>query len=138
MAFARLKDSQESMFHICQPETSEEGCRPESAPGGEDWVAFWEATRATGKKTGNVSEHMLSVVTNGQVRVDGDGFGAAQKKCPVHLRIPCARNEEVIMPGEELVLCRSAADSIEEARGTASVRTGDTPKRRRLSAQGTD
>ena len=126
------------MFYNCQPETSEEGCRPESVPGGEDWVAFWEARRATGEKMGNISEHMLSVVTNGQVRVDGDGFGAAQKKCPVYLRIPCARNEEEIMPGEELVFCRSADDSIEEACGTASVRTGNTQKRGRQSVQGTD
>lgn len=131
------------MLYICQPDKSEEakseeGCQPERSPAGQGWVAFWEATQATGKKKGNVSEHMLSVVTNGQVRVEGDGFGAAHKKCPVYLRIPCARNEEVILPGEELVVCRSTADRVEEERGAASAHTGDASKKRRLSEQGTD
>ena len=98
MAYARVQQSEESAFYICKPAPPPgpaEGL-PQSVlevPGADAWIPYWEATRAS---HGNLTEHELPIVTSGQVRVEVEGFGASQKKCPIYIRIPCLRNGSVI------------------------------------------
>ena len=58
----------------------------------------------------NLAEHELAIASGWQLRVEGGGFQAAQKKCPIHVRIPCIRNEVAIQASAELVVaCQAGA-----------------------------
>ena len=93
-AQAHVRDSADVSFYIMPQERV-----------GDAFVPFWLAFSGGERfKSPNLSTQRLSVVTPGNVKVEGvPGWEAANKKCSVTLRIPILTNEGAVLAGDALL-----------------------------------